>query len=388
MVVEAGDVRAVGIDLGRPVGHPFHDAAGDAGRLLDPDRRHGPQVLDLGGLADDRVAVRRQGQQAVDRELLPDGFVADDLGEELEGVLELWIEVLPRERKHRRREGGRRDRGDVVGIHEDRPVGVRADLEAAPVLPLVHVRIHVADDRVLDFPGRMRELRHRPDVDHLVNRRRQGDRCPGHPRDARAPDAAGDDDDLGFDRSGIGMDAADAALLDIDTRDLDARGDGQHAHLLRGLAHQRTGLERVHHADAGGVEATENDGLVDERNHGLDLGRGQESGVLDAPCGRCRHPPFELFHALRRPGDLDPAGLAEDAELAVLAGAVDRERRHLLRMVGQEDEVGGMPGGAARVRQRALLDQDDVAPAGQGEVVDHAVADDAGTDDDDARGTG
>ena len=35
----------------------------------------------------------------------------------------------------------------------------------------------------------------------------------------------------------------------------------------------------------------------------------------------------------------------------------------------------------------ALLDQDDVAPAQPGEVVDEAVADDAGADDDDARGT-
>ena len=37
--------------------------------------------------------------------------------------------------------------------------------------------------------------------------------------------------------------------------------------------------------------------------------------------------------------------------------------------------------------QRALLDLDDVRPAEPGEVVDEAVADDAGADDDDARGT-
>ena len=60
---------------------------------------------------------------------------------------------------------------------------------------------------------------------------------------------------------------------------------------------------------------------------------------------------------------------------------------HLPRVVGQEDEVRGVAGRAAGVRQRALLDQDDVAPAQPGEVVDEAVADDAGADDDDARGT-
>ena len=94
------------------------------------------------------IAVRRQRQQAVDRELHADRFVADDLGEELEGVLELRVEVVLGERQHRRRQRGRRDRRDVVGVHEDRAVGVRADLEAAAVLALVHVGVHVAHDRV------------------------------------------------------------------------------------------------------------------------------------------------------------------------------------------------------------------------------------------------
>ena len=87
----------------------------------------------------------------------PDRLVADDLGEELERVLELGVEVLLGERQHRRREGGRGDRRDVVGVHEDRPVGVRADLEAGPVLALVHVRVHVADDREADVAGRVLE---------------------------------------------------------------------------------------------------------------------------------------------------------------------------------------------------------------------------------------
>ena len=56
-----------------------------------------------------------------------------------------------------------------------------------------------------------------------------------------------------------------------------------------------------------------------------------------------------------------------------------------LRVVGQEDEVGGVTGRPAGVRERALLEQDDVAPAELGEVVGHAVADDAGADDDDIR---
>ena len=63
--------------------------------------------------------------------------------------------------------------------------------------------------------------------------------------------------------------------------------------------------------------------------------------------------------------------------------AVEGERRHLLRVVGQEDEVRGVTGRAARVRQRSLVEQHDVAPAEPGEVPGHAVADDAGADDHD-----
>ena len=61
---------------------------------------------------------------------------------------------------------------------------------------------------------------------------------------------------------------------------------------------------------------------------------------------------------------------------------------HLLGVVGQEDEVRGVAGRAAGVGQRALVEQHDVAPAEPGQVVGHAVADDAGADDDDPRSIG
>ncbi len=109
VVVEAGDIRAVRIDLRFAVRHPLSDRLRDPGRFLDPDGGHRPEPLDLRRFADDRVAVRGQGQQPVDRQLHPDGFVADDLGKELEGVFELRVEVLLGERQHRRGEGGRRD---------------------------------------------------------------------------------------------------------------------------------------------------------------------------------------------------------------------------------------------------------------------------------------
>ena len=76
-----------------------------------------------------------------------------------------------------------------------------------PVLALVHVRVHVADDRVADLALAVLEDRHRPDVDHLVDRRRERDRRAGHPGDPRAPDAAGDDDRVGLDVALVRADA-------------------------------------------------------------------------------------------------------------------------------------------------------------------------------------
>ena len=79
-----------------------------------------------------------------------------------------------------------------------------------------------------------------------------------------------------------------------------------------------------------------------------------------------------------------PAALGEDAEFLVLLGAVAGELHHHLRVLDREDEVGGVAGRAARVRHRALVDQDQVPPAEPGEVIGEAVADDARPDDDGA----
>ena len=66
--------------------------------------------------------------------------------------------------------------------------------------------------------------------------------------------------------------------------------------------------------------------------------------------------------------------------------ALERELRHLLRVVDEEDEVRRMPGRAAGVRQRPLVEEHDVRPPEPGEVVREAVADDAAADHDGTRG--
>ena len=158
VVVEAADVGLVAVDLRLAVDHPLGDGLADAGPFLDPHGRGRPEALDLGRLAEDRHAVRRQGDEAVDGVLHADRLVADDLGHQLERVLHLRVEVGLRERELRRRERGLLDRRDLLRVVEDRAVGVRADLEADAVLALVHEHVHVADDRELDRPGRLLEV--------------------------------------------------------------------------------------------------------------------------------------------------------------------------------------------------------------------------------------
>ena len=169
--------------------------------------------------------------------------------------------------------------------------------------------------------------------------------------------------------------------VDLDVEHLGVGEHLQRARVDRLLAHQRAGLQRVDHRHARRVEAAEQDVGVDERHELLDLGRRQQAGV-DAPRLGRRHPPLELLEPLRRRGRprcrrtslLTPM-------LDVLALALEREQRHLLVVVGREDEVRGVAGRAARVGQRALVEQHDVGPAEAGEVADQAVADDAGADD-------
>ena len=89
--------------------------------------------------------------------LIADALVAEDVGHQLERLLHLQVEVVLGERQLGGRQRRRLDRGDVVGVVQDRPVGVGADLQAGAVLALVHVGVHVADDRVLDLALGVRE---------------------------------------------------------------------------------------------------------------------------------------------------------------------------------------------------------------------------------------
>ncbi len=145
-------------------------------------------------------------------------------------------------------------------------MGVRADLEVAAVLALVHVGVHVAHDGVLDLADGAGEERHRADADHLVDRRGERDGGAGHPGDAGAPHAAADDDGFGLDGALVGADGVDAAIAHVEAGDLGAGEDRERAHGLGALAHDGAGAERIDDADAGGVEAAQDDRFIEIRH--------------------------------------------------------------------------------------------------------------------------
>ena len=152
---------------------------------------------------------------------------------------------------------------------------------------------------------------------------------------------------------------------------------------LRALAHDRPEAERVDDGHRGRVEAAEQDRLVDEGHKLLDLRRRHQPATLDAPRLRRGHPAPQLLQPLLGARDLDAAALVQRSGLAVLPHRLERELRHLLRVVDREDEVRGVAGRAARVRERPLVDLDEVGPAELREPAGEAVADDSAADHDD-----
>ena len=216
MFVEPGDVRGVEVDLRLAVHHPLRDGLAGAGPFLHPHRGGRPQALHVRRLTKHGHSVRTERQDSVDGVLHADRLVTHDLGHELQRVLHLLLEVRLREGELCRGERCLLDRRQVLRVVEDRPVGVRPDLEVAAGLPLVHVGVHVAHDRVLDVRLRPPEPRDWPDVDHLMHGGRERDARARHAGQARAPHATRDGDGLGLDVTLGRANAPDAAMLDVD----------------------------------------------------------------------------------------------------------------------------------------------------------------------------
>ena len=385
--IETADVAAVGIaEVWVAVGDPLGDELGDRRALLDPHRRCAPQVGDLDTLTEHGVGIGGEAQQAIDR--VADLGIAEHV-HQLDRLLHLGVEVVVGEWQFGGAERGLGIARDVVGAHQDRPVGVAAHLHRARRLALVAEGVHVADDREGDFGvGRLEDV-DRADVGHLVHGRGERDAGAGHCREPRAPNPAGDHHVLGLDATPVGEHSlhpggSPGHRLGLD---VDHLGVGEHLQDAIGdclIAHRGAGGERIDHAHTGCEVTPEEDLGIDEGHHLLDLGWGDQPGV-DAPGLRRGHPSLELLHPLGSAGDLDPAARGVQPVLFILLLALDGEERHLLVVIGRENEVRRVTGGATGVGQGALVEQHDVGPAETAEVTDQAVADDPGTDDHDPR---
>src|ERR1019366_49287 len=233
-----------------------------------------------------------------------DFLVAQELRHQLQGVLELGVEVVLGEGHLGGREGGLFNGGDLVGRDDDRTVRVGADFEVAAVLALVHVGVHVANDRVGNLADRVREEWDRPDADHLVHDRRQRDRGAGHARDAWAPHAAANGDDVGVDVAGTGAHGPDtpAVFGEVDAEDLGVGSHLQGPQLLGLFTHERARAQRIDDADGGKVQALHDDLGVEVRHQSLDLAGAQQL-VGDAPGRRGGGPSAQLLTPRLGAGD-------------------------------------------------------------------------------------
>ena len=210
---------------------------------------------------------------------------------------------------------------------------------------------------------------------------------PDHPTDLSSPQSAGVDDMLGMD---------DVAALDADVpgavEPLVQRDDGC---VLVHLRARELSALHVGARDPGRVDVTL-DRVVQGPDEVLRIEQREDVGRFARRDEVEVHPEVAaagLGHSQEVHADLgvgeheaarqvDRAVLPRDAlDLLVQLDRVLLEARDVRVAVERVHPAGRVPGRAGR--QLAPLEQDDVGPAGLGEVVQHAGADHAAADDDD-----
>ena len=250
------------------------------------------------------------------------------------------------------------------------------------MLPLVHARVHVANDRELDARRPTGEPRHRADLDHLVHRGGERDRRTGEAGDPRAPDAAGDHHRLGLDVAACRANPPDPSALDVEAEDLGVREHPERAFGPAALTHDRPRPQRVDDSGRGRVEAADDHRLLDVGDELLHLRRCHERRRLDSPRDRRGEPAPELLEALLGPGNLDAAARGEDAELLYW-----RTLSSVSWVTSREWSTGKMKLEAWPVEppgfgKRALVKEHHAVPAEPAQVVGDAVTDDPRPDHD------
>ena len=259
---------------------------------------------------------------------------------------------------------------------------VGAEQHAAALLAHVDLALEVDDMQQLGLSGKLRQVL---GDDVLVFHREDGEFEPDHAADLTRPQSPGIDNMLGVDVALFGDDvpAAVGALLEIDhavlAHDL---GTAELRRLGVGVRH----AVRVDMAFDGVVDGAHEMPFVDERMTLFGLRHVDELEVhAEVATTGDRH--LEPVEPLRRAGehqtagDVQAAGLSGDLlELLVEVDGVLLELRDVGVAVDRVHAAGGVPGRPGG--EFRALDEQDIAPARLGEVVEHAHAHHAAADDD------
>ena len=361
-----------GVALDDPVGEREADAAAlreachhAAGEIEVAQPRHRP---------DQRIAVRREGERAVDHPL---DAGARDRREVREGDLEAGRDAVEVRRQQLVAEVGRR------GARRPGPAGllIGAEHEALAFLSGIDLALEV--DRVGQLLGPRdhlgQVLGHQVVMLHREHRQLQPDQAA----DLARPQPGGVDHDLGLDVA-VGRDHQPAAVR--------LRVELDHGREAVDLGAGLAGGFGVGVGHAGGVDVTlvgieqgapEMAGL-DQGMAALDLVEPDELALqAEQPAAGVRR--LEEVEALGRAGQhdaagqMDAAGLARDRlDLLVQPDGVVLQLGDVRVAVEGVHAARGVPGRARG--QFVALEQHDVLPAELGQVIEHAAADHAAAD--------
>ncbi len=371
---EAPGAIAEDVELGLAARYPLRDGLADAAGAAEPVERHPgrhEEAAQPRHRTEQRIAVRRHRvgmahelhDLRVGDEGKPPGRPLQQLLEPVEIGRERGASVLP---------------GNAVDPARHRIRLVPAEQDPTGLGLAVHEVVGVAKARHV-----RRQLRVRDGLegDVLVVDGRRGNEDAGHGGDPRRPDSRGVHDHFGLDPAVIGDHGPHLAPgRELDAGDADA-GSYRHAERLGGGGQRVRRPVRIEMTIAGhGNRAEQRFGRG--RRHQLPrLLRRQQLDLEPDPL-RPRHAAAKLQQLVGAGCESQAPDGLEDTELPEQLDRITPEPHHRRRGVEHRDQTGRVKRRAAR--QLALLEQHDVGPAGEPEVIGDAAAHHAAADDDDS----
>ncbi len=387
-VLEPVQVAFVHVDRRGAVDDPLRDRFGHPGRMGHPHRLGNPESAQLPVLAEQRIPVGREREDAVEALV---NLGVPERRQQSHAFTPGRFEVLLGEGEHR----GHRFTGGVGQqrghVHGHRLVPVGADAKAVDVFAKIKVGVLVAQDRQArrgvfgvapdqrcDLAGLGVLVRHRHQRQHQAHL--FGQLC--------APESRRADHDVGLDDTATGVDSGDPAvvvghLLHLSLGQED-RAPRDRAPSLRFDRAYRRGQ-----AVARGVKAAQDSRAVQQRVQ-LDALVRADQPPRHSPGLRPTRLAMQVRPALGGGGDLEPAHPVEHRPIAMVQSGefvhgVASECAHGFRRVGRKHQAGGMRRGSAGGEQGPAVDHRDIDDPPGGQLVGQRSPNDAGTHDDDLR---